>query len=199
MHYHDQLVLTGKINDVGAYTRTNIPKSYRLGVEAQFSYQPVSQFRWDANIALSENKILDFTEYLDDYDNGGQKINNYNKTDISFSPAAIVGSTISYLPAQRLQFSLLTKYVSKQYLDNTSNNARKLDAYFLNDFRISYSIVNKLFKEITLIGQLNNLFDVKYEPNGYTFSYVYGGQFTTENYYYPMAGTSFVVGLNLKF
>ena len=199
MYYNNQLVLTGKINDVGAYTRTNIPKSYRLGTELQFSYRPSSQWRWDMNLALSENKILDFTEYIDDYDNGDQKLNTYKKTDISFSPSVIAGSTISFVPIQKMQIALISKYVGAQYLDNTSNKSRRLDAYFLNDLRFTYSLPQKLFKEITVIGQANNLFDVLYEPNGYTFSYIYGGQFTTENFYYPMAGTNFVVGLNLRF
>ena len=39
MQYKDQLVLTGKINDVGAYTRTNIPESYRAGIELQGVYK----------------------------------------------------------------------------------------------------------------------------------------------------------------
>jgi iron complex outermembrane receptor protein len=40
---------------------------------------------------------------------------------------------------------------------------------------------------------------VMYEPNGYSFSYYYGGELITENYYYPMAGINFMAGLNLKF
>ena len=199
MRYNNQLVLTGKINDVGAYTRTNIPKSYRLGTELQFSYRASTQWRWDLNLALSDNKILDFTEYIDDYDNGDQKSNTYKKTDISFSPAVIGGSTIIFMPIQKMQIALMSKYVGAQYLDNTSNEARRLDAYFLNDLRFTYSLPQKLFREITVITQVNNLFDVLYEPNGYTFSYIYGGQFTTENFYYPMAGRNFVVGLNLNF
>ena len=199
MRYQNQLVLTGKINDVGAYTRTNIPKSYRAGLEAILSYHILPQLKWDVNVALSENKILNFTEYLDDYDNGGQKVNQYSKTDISFSPPVIAGSTITWQPLSQLEFSLLSKYVSSQYLDNTSQSARKLDAFFLNDIRLSYTITNKLFKEVTLVGRLNNMFNVKYEPSGYTYSYIYGGETTTANYYYPMAGTNFVVGVSVKF
>jgi iron complex outermembrane receptor protein len=199
MRYHNQLVLTGKINDVGAYTRTNIPKSYRVGLEAIFTYRLTPQLRWDVNVAVSENKVLNFTEYLDDYDNGGQKVNQYSKTDISFSPPVIVGSTISWRPLQQFDIALLSKYVSAQYLDNTSNNNRKLDAFFLNDLRVTYTIPNKLFKEINLIGQLNNMFNAKYEPSGYTYSYLSGGEVIDQNYYYPMAGTNFVAGVNLKF
>ena len=35
MLYKNQLVLTGKINDVGSYTRINVPNSYRAGIELQ--------------------------------------------------------------------------------------------------------------------------------------------------------------------
>ena len=81
MKYQDQLVLTGKINDVGAYTRTNIPDSYRMGIELQGGIQPATWFKAGANLTLSRNKVQDFTEYIDDYDNGGQKLNKYSSTD----------------------------------------------------------------------------------------------------------------------
>jgi iron complex outermembrane receptor protein len=86
MHYTDQLVLTGKINDVGAYTRTNIPKSYRMGVEITAGVGITSWLNATGNFSLSKNKVIDFVEYIDDYDNGGQQTNQYSKTDIAFSP-----------------------------------------------------------------------------------------------------------------
>ncbi|HEX6180412.1 MAG TPA: TonB-dependent receptor plug domain-containing protein, partial [Chitinophagaceae bacterium] len=198
MYYHNQLVLTGKINDVGAYTRINIPRSYRMGLELQTIYQPVHPLRLDIGVAISRNKINDFTEYLDDYDNGGQKAVFYNETDISFSPWLVGNAAITYKPVTGLDLSLFSKYVSEQFLDNTSNKSRQLDAYFVNDLRGSYTFRGKWFKEIMVIGQLNNLFDVKYEPNGYTFSYYYNTQLTTENFYYPMAGRNFMIGLNVR-
>ena len=93
MKYKDQLVLTGMINDVGAYTRTNIPDSYRSGVEVQASLQPVDWFKAGANVTLSENKVKHFTEYIDDYDNGGQKLNTYSSGDIALSPNLIGGTS----------------------------------------------------------------------------------------------------------
>lgn len=198
MRYKNQLVLTGMINDVGAYTRTNIPESYRLGLELQASYQPMQQLSINASLAVSRNKINNFIEFVDDYDNGGQKSFAYKKPDIAFSPGAVGSATITYKPVRAVEISLLSKYVGDQYLDNTSNNARKLDAYFLNDLRAIYTFKRGFLKEVRLIGQLNNLFNVKYEPNGYTFSYVYGAELVTENFYYPMAGRNFMVGLNVK-
>lgn len=198
MYYKNQLVLTGMINDVGAYTRTNIPESYRLGLELQAAYQPVQQLSISAALALSRNKINNFVEYVDDYDNGGQKSFAYKKPDIAFSPSIVGNATVTYKPVRAAEISLLSKYVGDQYLDNTSNNARKLDAYFVNDLRAIYTFKKGFLKEITLVGQLNNLFDVKYEPNGYTYSYVYGAELVTENFYYPMAGRNFMIGLNVK-
>jgi iron complex outermembrane receptor protein len=198
MRYKDQLVLTGKINDVGAYTRTNIPASYRFGVELQAATQLLPKLKWDANLSLSENKVLKFTDYVDDYDFGGQQSTYYFKSDIAFSPGVIASSTITLLPGKNIEAALVSKYTGLQFLDNTWSSNKKLNAYFLNDIRLMWTTKAKFFREINLIGQINNIFDVKYEPAGYTFSYYYLLKLTTENYYYPMAGVNFMVGLNLK-
>jgi len=198
MNYKNQLVLDGQINDVGAYTRTNIPNSYRVGIELQGGIKFNSWMNAAANISLSENKVKNFTEYIDDYDNGGQKTNNFSSATIAYSPSVVGGATINFIPIKNGELSLLSKYVSKQYLDNTSNNARSLNAFFVQDVRAIYTIKNKGLKEINIIAQLNNVFGKKYEPNGYTFSYFFGGETVTENYYFPMAGTNFMLGLNLS-
>lgn len=199
MHYKNQLVLTGKINDVGAYTRTNIPTSYRTGIELQGKVKMNNWMNATANITFSENKIKNFTEYLDDYDNGGQQTKFYSKTDIAYSPSVIAGGSINFVPVKNGEISLISKYVGRQYLDNTSQRSRSLNPYYLQDIRLSYLITHKIFKETNLILQLNNVFDKKYEPNGYSFSYIYGGDLTTENFYFPMAGFNFMLGINLKF
>jgi iron complex outermembrane receptor protein len=198
MHYKDQLVLTGKINDVGAYTRTNIPKSYRAGIELVVAAKLSSWANASANLAVSRNKVEDFTEYIDDYDNGGQKTKKYSSTDIAYSPGIVGGATINFIPIKNGELSLLSKYVGKQYLDNTQNESRKLNAFYTQDVRFIYTINKKWLKELNIILQANNVFAKKYEPNGYTFSYYYGGSLTTENYYFPMAGRNYVVGVNVK-
>jgi iron complex outermembrane recepter protein len=203
MNYKDQLVLTGRINDVGAYTRTNIPKSYRLGIELQGGGTINSWINLSANLALSKNKVLDFREYIDDYDLGGQKLNQYNTTDIAFSPNIVGGATINFLPCKNFELSLLSKYVSKQYLDNTETEGRKLNSFYTQDIRAVYTIkaipmgIGRM-KELNITGLVNNVFNKKYEPNGYTYSYIYGGETVTENYYFPMTGVNFIIGVNVK-
>lgn len=198
MHYKDQLVLTGKINDVGAYTRTNIPKSYRTGVEITAGVEINPKLKASGNLSFSRNKVTDFTEFIDDYDNGGQKTNFYSSADIAYSPNIIGGAVISILPVKNTELNLISKYVGKQYLDNTQNENRKLDPYFTQDAQLIYTISKNWLKELRIILQANNIFNELYEPNGYTFSYYYSGSLTTENYYYPMAGRNFMIAVNIK-
>jgi iron complex outermembrane receptor protein len=198
MRYRNQLVLTGELNSVGAYTRTNIDRSYRLGIELQGSTRPLPWMQLSGNITLSENKVFDFKEYVDDYDNGGQKLNQFRKTDISFSPSLIAGATASVIPFKQAEISLIGKYVGRQYLDNTGNRDRSLDAFYVQDLRLRYTLKERLLRQVDFIVQLNNIFNRKYEPNGYTYSYIYNQQLTTENYVYPMAGINFMAGVNIR-
>ena len=198
MLYDNQLVLTGKINDVGSYTRTNVPNSYRTGVELQGGVVFNKYLNASVNLTLSRNKIKSFTEYIDNYDDGKQNIVQHSNTDISFSPSIIGGATINILPFKNAEINLMSKYVGKQYMDNTQNKNRMLKAYFTQDARFAYTLHNAIFHEWNLILQVNNIFNKMYEPNGYTYPYVYGGELINDNYYYPMAGTNFMVAVNVK-
>jgi len=207
MDYKDQLILTGQINNVGAYIRENVANSYRAGVEIQAAYVLAPQWTVGGNIAFSQNKIEEFTEYIDDYSTDGapQSTVTYSDTDIAFSPNIIGAANIDFRPIKNMEISLLSKYVDEQYLDNSQRADRKLEAYFVNDLRVKYSIQPIFVKEIEFSLLVNNLFNHLYEPNGYTFSYYLpaetdsGRELTTENYYYPMAGTNFMAGVNIKF
>jgi len=198
MLYHDQLVLTGKINDVGDYTRSNIARSYRLGIELQGSVHPISWFSADANLALSRNKALDYVEYDDDYDNGGQVKRPYKSTTLAFSPSLVGAATLNFMPVKGVTLSLPAKVVSQVYLDNAQQDNRKLPGYYVQNFRAVYTLPNKIGKETNFIFQLNNAFDKRYTPNGYTYSYIYGGALITENFVFPMAGTNFMFAVNIK-
>jgi iron complex outermembrane recepter protein len=199
MKYNDQLILTGQINDVGAYTRTNISDSYRFGVELQGKATITKWLKTSLNFTISRNKLENFVEYIDDYDAGGQKIMTYASTDIAFSPSIIAGNVLTFLPVQNLELSLFSKYVGSQYLDNTQNDNRKLNSFYLQDARILYSLKKLKNIDVDIIFQINNIFYKKYEPNGYTYSYIYGAELITENFYYPMAGRNFMGGVNVKF
>jgi iron complex outermembrane receptor protein len=199
MWYKDQLVVTGKINDVGEYYRQNVDESYRAGIELDAAYTINSQFSILANAAFSRNKIKDFTAFIDDYDNGGQIINNYTSTDISFSPNKVISGELVYHPFKPLALSWQSKYVDHNFLDNTQNINRKLNSYWVNNARLSYDLQLRGFRNINIGLLANNVLNKKYESNGYTFGYFSGGALTTENFYFPQSGTNLMLSLNLKF
>ncbi|TDE11537.1 TonB-dependent receptor [Dyadobacter psychrotolerans] len=199
MSYKNQLVLTGQINDVGNSIRVNVPKSYRTGIELEGAIAFSKFLKWNANATFSQNKIDNFTEYVIDYDTYEYRTINHGKSDISFSPNVIVGSQFVYSPKKNFELALLTKYVGKQYLDNTSSETRKLDAYFTNDIRLTWTIKPTWIKEIGFNLLVNNILNEKYESNGYTYGYFAGDVLTQENFYFPQAGTNFLVGVNFKF
>ena len=199
MNYKNQLVLTGKVNDVGEAIRVNVAESYRMGIEIEAGIQVAKTLKINANATFSNNKIKNFTEVVPDYDGNADGVNQFAETDIAFSPNTIFGSQILFTPVKNLELGFLSKYVGKQYLDNTTNDKRKLNAYFTNDLRAIYTVKGKLLKEVNFSLLANNLFNTLYESNGYSYSYVYDKQVITENYYYPQAGTNVMFGVNLKF
>lgn len=203
MDYENQLVLTGELNDVGSSIRQNVPDSYRMGIELVGAYQFTDQLRWDANLTLSRNKISNFTEVLYNYGTNFDEFNieetQYEDTDISFSPNIIGGSQLTYSPFDGFDVSLRSKYVGKQYLDNTSNDDRSIDPYFVNDLRLSYNFSVSSIENVNISLLVNNILDEEYSSNGYTFGYAGGDYVVRENYYYPQAGRNFLLALNLRF
>jgi iron complex outermembrane receptor protein len=203
MQYKNQLVPTGKLNDVGAIVRTNVDNSYRTGIELDGLIKFNSKLSLNANLTLSRNKIDTFNEIRYDYgtnfDEYNEVVTVYKNTDISFSPDVIAGSSFIYQPIKGLEVTLLSKYVGKQYLDNTSNEDRIIDPYFINDLRLSYSWRPSFMREVSVSVLMNNLFDVMYSSNGYTYGYLAGAAEYQQNFYYPQAGRNFLLMLALRF
>jgi iron complex outermembrane receptor protein len=199
MHYTDQLVLTGKINDVGAYTRMNVPNSYRLGIEFMNTTILTSTLQLSSNVTFSRNKIKSFTEFIDNYDTGGQDAITRNNTDIAFSPNFIAAATLVYKPVKQCTIELHTKWVGKQYLDNTSLQETALDAFANQDISASYEFAKKTSRSFLLTARINNISNQQYIPNGYSYAYVYGGETITANGYYPMATINYLIGITIKF
>ncbi len=197
MGYNNQLVVTGAVNDVGAPIRVNVPNSYRMGIELVGAYKLTKSLTWSANLTLSRNKIDQFSEIV--FATNFNEI-EHSDTDISFSPNVIGGSDITFQPAEGLTLQLLTKYVGSQFLDNTSNDDRAIDAYLTNDVRLAYEFKWKDIRRVSISLLVNNLLNEEYSSNGYTWGYYYGDdQLYQQNNYYPQAGINFLTGLSVKF
>ncbi len=199
MDYKDQLVLTGEINNVGEAIMTNVEDSYRAGIELIAGARLFPDLNWDINMTYSQNKIKDFTTFVDNWDEGGQIKNEPGTTDISFSPEIIGSSQIHYEPVNNLKVGLLTKYVGKQYIDNTSSEKRKLDPYLLNHLLLDYTFSIGWFEEANISLKVNNIFDEKYETNAWVYRYYYQDEYYKMTGYFPQAGRNYLLGLTLKF
>lgn len=211
MRYKDQLVLTGKLTEVGEYARVNVPKSYRLGLETDAAYQVSDLFGVAGNVSISKNKITAFTEHIDNWDTWAQETIVHKNTNLAFSPnvTAALALNFSFLE-KKLNASLANKYVGKQFLDNTSNDLTALDAYLYNDLQLNYLLAkNKI--EYLLNLKINNLFNRKYSANGWAYRYRTDNEYLgpydqregngtySQVGFYPQAGINFLLGLVVKF
>jgi iron complex outermembrane receptor protein len=199
MLYKDQLVLTGEINDVGSSIMANVDDSYRAGIEVVAGLKILSNLTWDVNATFSQNKILNFTEYVENWDTGENDPFELGTTDIAFSPNIVGNSIIKYEPLKNLKLGLVSQYVGQQYIDNSSNPDRVLDAYFVNNLNISYTVFTKAVKEIEFRLMVNNLFNEEYETNAWVYSYIFGGERYKMDGYFPQAGINFLAGMSLRF
>lgn len=200
MMYQNQLILTGEINDVGAPIMTNVDNSYRAGLELMAGIKLTEKLKWDFNLTLSQNKIKKFSEFVDDWDNWPAQIENkLGTTDLAFSPDVIANSQVSWLAAKGLKVNLQSYSISKQYIDNTSSNDRKLNGYLVNNLKLTYRVSQRFAKELNLHLMVNNLFNTEYESNAWVYSYMTGGERYTMDGYFPQAGINLMAGLDIKF
>jgi iron complex outermembrane receptor protein len=199
MMYNDQLVLTGQINDVGSAIMTNVDDSYRLGIELMGNVKFNEIASWDVNLTLSENRILNFTEYVDNWDTWIQDELYIGKTDIAFSPNVIFNSMLKVSPLSHLTIGLQSQFVGKQFIDNSQSKDRMLDPYFVNNLQVSYAVATSFAKELTVNFRVNNLLNTQYEANAWVYSYLLGGERYEMDGYFPQAGINFMAGVQIKF
>ena len=204
MRYRDQLVQTGETSDIGEALTTNIPDSYRTGVELTAGVDPASWLTLEANAALSRNRLLDFDEYVEDWDNGVTVI-HYDDAALAYSPSAIVNGFVS-LHHKGFRAQWHTGFVSRMYLDNTENNDRSLPAYSLSDLSVGYTFhLGGFLREIDLGVEANNLFNAHVAQSGWVYSAIYAsGGHPNDNRYYqigftPVAGTTVLGHITLRF
>ncbi len=199
MLYKNQLVLTGALNDVGEAIRTNIADSYRAGIEANGMVKITSQLNWAATATISANKVKNFTQFLYNNDTNTMDPTQYAKTDIAYSPGFVGSSTISYHPVRNAEIAFISKYVSQQYLDNTSTLDRSLPHYLVNDVRLNYNFAIKGVKNIGVGLLINNVFSAKYQSDGATYPDIEGAKVVKYNYWFAQAPANFLASVNIKF
>jgi iron complex outermembrane receptor protein len=200
MDYKDQLVLTGEINNVGSPIFTNVSKSYRAGIELIGGVKLLETLRWEGNLSLSRNKIRDFVEFVDNWSPPYEQISgNLGETDLSFSPEVVANSVFTFKPVGELNIKLISRYVGEQFIDNTSNDLRKLEPYFVSDLNISYGFRSEFFDRMDIFLNIANVFSAEYESNAWVYRYIYEGEEFLMAGFFPQAPANFLAGISLKF
>ncbi len=203
MIYKDQLVPTGELSNVGYPITTNVSKSYRAGVEFTAGIIPSDFVEWNFSLTFSKNRISDFIEYYTDY-NTSDGTSEYKgralgAVDIAYSPSFTGSSDLSLKLHRTVNLHFISKYAGKQYFDNTMNNERIIDPYFVNNVRIDFVPVALSLKGAELQLLVNNIFNTEYESNAYGGNWFEDGVEKTWSYYFPQAGTNIMMRLSLKF
>ena len=203
MRYRDQLVLSGRLDDVGNPLHTNVRDSYRTGLELQANLALTKRLSFAPTATLSRNVIQNYTDFLFDYDQNAERGTAYQRTTSAFSPSLTAAYTVEYELRPGLRLATLARYVSRQYLDNTATDSRSIPAYYVQDLRLRYLWQPQRLqllglREVELAGVLNNVFGAEYVNNGYTYGFVSGGQARYFTYFYPQARANFLASVNVR-
>jgi iron complex outermembrane receptor protein len=198
MDYTDQFILTGQINDVGAPIMVNIPSSFRSGIESAIRINPFKSLQLEFNITVSRNKIRNFSEFVDDWDTGLQRTTYLGMTNLAFSPGIITGGRLTWLIWRDLHFMLDSRYVGRQFIDNTSAASRSLDPYWINNISFSWALKPQKMNEMVFFFQINNVLNQQYETNAWIYSYYYEGQRNRMDGYFPQAGINLMGGIRIS-
>ena len=195
MKYKDQLVATGMVNDGDDALNTNVPDSYRRGIELAASWKVAGWFTASANATLSQNKIEDYVDALKDSPTFGR---NLGKRTISYSPSSMASLLLDF-HHRGFEAVFHTRYVGKQYFTNNEVEAQSLDAYCVTDLNLSYTFRTRSARSVRLGVLVSNLFNAEYESNGYGYSYMYDGTRTDMAYYFPQAPTNILANVTVRF
>lgn len=194
MEYRDQLLETGRISNVGYTIKENVPRSYRRGVELAAAWKPLEWLRLDGNMALSRNRILDYTLLVDRFDSEGNYVGKvsefYDSTDILMSPSAVGMAAATFIPLPFLQVALTWKYVGRQFIDNTSSLERSLPAYNILSLRAEYAL-----RKVKFTIFVDNLLSKRYVADAWIYRCITPEGEVTESGWFPQAPCNAMVKL----
>ncbi len=198
MVYHDQLVQTGQINDSGDALNTNVPDSYRRGVELTAAVRPSGWLTISANATFSQNRIENYTNRVTTDWAGNYKDTYMGTTRISYAPE-IMGTFIVDFHYKGFEAVFHTQSVGEQYFVNYSNPNMRLDAYSVSNLALAYTMHTKAARSVRFGVTVYNLFNREYCSNGYGYSAVYGEEQYDLAYYFPQAPINVLANVTVKF
>ena len=208
MEFRDEIAQTGALSEIGLPLRQNVDRSYRRGLEIEAAFQATPEMHLRASLTAMRSRFDSWTQVLDVYDPASEYLTSEPRTfaDVPalLTPALVANATASYVRGG-LSLSATGRYVSPAHLDNTGASTSRTPGFFDADlgarFRLKRGHAGR--GEASLRLDVANLFDRRDRwPSGYSYLFLTRGATGPDqpggvNYFYPLAGRTILVGLEL--
>ena len=200
MNFHNEIASTGELSPIGLLLRRNVDRSYRRGVELEYTWQALPRLKLRGNANLSRNRIHTWTQFYDLYDAAGNIVGSqpitFHDVNPVLTPTLIANQTVEYAPTSKLTFGVTGRHVGSSYLDNTNNNAFIAPSFTTLEANGAVA----LSREVTVRVQVNNLTNNKRVfPSGYSYLFLTPDK-TIDGiaYYYPQATRNAMVMVDFR-
>ncbi|MCG6923048.1 MAG: TonB-dependent receptor [Acidobacteria bacterium] len=210
MDFRDEIALSGELSEIGLPIRRNVPRSSRRGIELELDWRPSQAWRLAGTANLSRNRIDEWTQYYDIYDEAGAWIDSVSVVhrDVPplLTPDVLLNATVDWTPSPAIGVGVAARWVGESQLDNTGNPDFRTPSWFNLDGQLTFSLARWVrHGEPKIRVQATNLLDdERLWPSGYSYLYFVRGGAGTDtlagtSYYYPLATRSVYVTLDVTF
>jgi iron complex outermembrane receptor protein len=125
MEFRNEILPVGALSYIGTPLRTNVPASWRRGIEVDLAWKPSSRIEAGVNATGMRSRIREFTDATSG--------TSYRNTEALMSPRFISGQRVSLAASPSVTLSLNSTYTSRAQLDNTGNAALTLPAAWIGN------------------------------------------------------------------
>lgn len=198
MEFRNEIAATGELSDIGLALRRNVDRSFRRGIELDATWNATPTLRLKTNANLSRNRIRNWTQFIDVYDDAGNWTGSqpvdYHNVEPLLTPSVLISQAVDYTLNAKINGGVIARYAGRSYLDNT--NGLTAPSYWIADANVSYAVTD--WARLTL--QVNNVLDNdRIRPSGYSYLYYTGETLSSTAYYYPQATRNAVVLMDFTF
>ncbi len=209
MEFTNEIALTGELSEVGLPLRQNVDESYRRGLEVDLRWQLGPGWTLLHSANLSRNRIREWTQFYDVYDEQGNWIGSepitYRNVRPLLTPETVANLGLEWSPGT-FRLALMGRYVDDSQLDNTDLADFRTPSFTNVDLRASVDL-SRWWPSAspTLALFVNNLFDGDDQyPSGYSYQFLArddSGRDTLDGipFYYPRATRNVVLSMSARF
>jgi len=178
MQFRNEIAAIGQVAVTGSQIRKNVPRSSRVGVEAELGWQAHETLLLTGNATLMRARLAEYTDEA--------SATTFRDVPPVLTPALIANAQAAWAPRRDLELSLSARHVAESQLANDGNAALVTPAFTLADLGAAYSL-----RGTTLRLQVQNLFDATAYAAGYTDGSV--------RYFFPVAARTVMATVSLRF